>query len=99
MYMHSYYIITENLSFAGDNAKEELVSVFTKTSQHLQEMVRGYETKVNQTTDYISCLQNYISLLHDQLAHKNQLIGRMCDRYVSLCKEKQTSVGVKTFCE
>uniref|UniRef100_A0A1B6F7W6 Uncharacterized protein n=1 Tax=Cuerna arida TaxID=1464854 RepID=A0A1B6F7W6_9HEMI len=54
-------------------------------------MVRGYELKVNQTTDHINCLQEHISLLHNQLAAKNSMIARMCDRYLTLAREKQFS--------
>lgn len=74
-----------------ETLREELVSTFVKASRQLQEMVNEYEVKVNQTTQHISCLQEHIRLLHNQLAHKNKMIGRLCDRYVALCKEKQTT--------
>uniref|UniRef100_A0A1B6L1K6 Uncharacterized protein n=1 Tax=Graphocephala atropunctata TaxID=36148 RepID=A0A1B6L1K6_9HEMI len=75
----------------GDVGREEVVSVFVRTSQQLQDMVRGYELKVNQTTDHIGCLREHIGLLHDQLAAKNNTIARMCDRYLTLAREKQSS--------
>ncbi|XP_046660254.1 uncharacterized protein LOC124354092 [Homalodisca vitripennis] len=75
----------------SDVGRDEIVSVFVRTSQQLQDMVRGYELKVNQTTDHISCLQEHISLLHNQLAAKNRMIARMCDQYLTLAKQKQFS--------
>ncbi|KAG8248128.1 hypothetical protein J6590_046347 [Homalodisca vitripennis] len=80
-------------STVSDVGRDEIVSVFVRTSQQLQDMVRGYELKVNQTTDHISCLQEHISLLHNQLAAKNRMIARMCDQYLTLAKQKQFSVG------
>ncbi|XP_054289091.1 uncharacterized protein LOC129004506 [Macrosteles quadrilineatus] len=78
-----------NLDMGDDGSRDEVMSMFVRTSKRLQDLVQGYETKVKQATAHVASLQHHVYNLHKKLAHKNKVIKEVSDRYITVCQEKE----------